>query len=98
MFKFTNIKYLSMLKYTTTNLKKLETLFKEIGYIIIYEKGRFNSGYCIVNEKKVIVVNKFFKKDARINCLVGIIQTIDFDQSNLSQAGMDFYKQFDGTA
>ncbi len=86
-----------MLKYTTTNLKKLETLFKEIGYVIIYEKGRFNSGYCIVNEKKVIVVNKFYKKEARINCLVGILQTIDFEQSILSQAGTDFYKQLDIT-
>jgi hypothetical protein len=82
-----------MLKYTATNLKKLETLFKEIGYHIIYEKGRFNSGYCMVNEKKIIVVNRFYKKDARINCLLGILQTIEFDQQILSEEGTAFYQR-----
>lgn len=84
-----------MLKYTATNLKKLENLFKEIGYNIIYEKGQFNSGYCIVNDRKIIVVNKFYKKDARINCLLSILQKIEIDEKQLTEEVFNFYKGLD---
>ncbi|MFT4972429.1 MAG: hypothetical protein ACI9JY_001633, partial [Saprospiraceae bacterium] len=36
------------MNYTKHTLKKVELLFEEIGYIVRYEKGNFNSGYCVV--------------------------------------------------
>jgi hypothetical protein len=82
-----------MLKYTTANLKKLENLFKEIGYKIIYEKGHFNSGYCIVNERKTIVINKFYKTDARINCLVYILNELEFDTEGFDAETLTLYER-----
>ena len=41
-------------KYSNHTLKKIENLFKEADYIVRYEKGRFNSGYCILENKNVI--------------------------------------------
>lgn len=82
-----------MLKYTPANLKKLENLFKEIGYRIIYEKGQFNSGYCIVNEQKMIVINKFYKTDARINCLISIINELHVNIEGLEPETLTFYEQ-----
>lgn len=71
------------IKYTTHFLQKIESLFKSNTYVIRYEKGHFNSGYCILKDKNVIVVNKFFNTEAKINCLIDILQEIELDISHL---------------
>jgi hypothetical protein len=81
----------NMLKPTATNLKKVENIFKELGYKIIYEKGHFQSGYCIVNAQNMIVVNKFYKTDARINCLLIILKDIELIESDLQEETFAFY-------
>ena len=82
-----------MFKYTRHSLKKIEQIMEEVGYSIRYERGNFNSGYCIVENRKIAVVNKFFDTEARINCLIEIISTIEIDESLLSEKSMDFYKK-----
>lgn len=72
-------------KYTPAALKKLETLFKEAGYIVRFERGNFTSGYCVLEQKKVVVINKFFDQDARINSLLDILSQVDLDLSSLSK-------------
>lgn len=62
-----------MIKYTRNNLKKLERFLLDNNYKIIYEKGHFKSGYCIVNKSNIIVINKFFDIEGRINALQEII-------------------------
>jgi hypothetical protein len=62
-----------MLKSTKGNLLKLETALKELGFVTRYEKGNFQSGYCVVQHQKVVVVNKFFELEGRINCLMDIL-------------------------
>ena len=79
------------IKYTTNFLQKVESIFKSNEYVIRYEKGHFNSGYCILNDKKVIVVNKFFNVEAKINCLIDILQEIEITISpNPIRAGYYF--------
>ena len=80
-----------MFKYTTTTLNKLETLFGEAGYIVRYEKGNFNAGYCILQDKKVVVINKYYTLEARINCLADIISQIAIDTTALSPASKAVY-------
>ena len=73
-----------MLKYTRSNLKKIESYLTDRGYSIIYEKGQFKSGYCIVNASNVIVVNKFFDVEARINVLHEIVINLDLQDGLFS--------------
>jgi hypothetical protein len=73
-----------MLKYTNYTLKKFETIFEELEYTIRYEKGSFQSGYCIVKNQKIIVVNKFFDTEAKINCLIDIMDNVEMDESLLT--------------
>jgi hypothetical protein len=80
-------------KYTPNTLKKLEELFEEARYIIRYEKGNFNSGYCILEEKRVVVINKFFNVEGRINALIEILQTINVKEEELSGEMLKWYKQ-----
>lgn len=73
------------MRYTQTTLKKLEDLFGELDYAVRYEKGSFQSGYCIVESRKIAVVNKFFDTEARINCLLEILNKLEFDPAILSE-------------
>ncbi len=83
-----------MIKPTKHNLKKLEELFTAIGYIIRYEKGNFQSGYCLVKDKKIAVVNKFYDTNGRIACLVDILKTLQVEPEGLENAKMiKFYHQ-----
>ena len=51
---------MSVLNFTKTTLHKIEQIFQEQDYTIRYEKGNFQSGYCIVESNKIVIVNKFF--------------------------------------
>ena len=82
-----------MLNYTTTTLKKLETLFEELDYEIRYEKGSFQSGYCLVEARKMAVVNRFFDTEARINALLDILSSLEMDESLLSEKSRDVLKK-----
>jgi hypothetical protein len=80
------------MKYTKTTLKKLENLFEEISYVIRYEKGNFQAGYCMVENKNIAVINKFYDTEGRINCLVDILQTLEIEESLLSDKSKKIYK------
>ena len=54
-------------KYNQNTLKKLEGLFEEARFILRYEKGNFNAGHCLLEEKRIVVVNKFFTLENKIN-------------------------------
>lgn len=81
------------MRYTTTALKKLEEVFDELDYAVRYEKGNFQSGYCIVESRRVAVVNKFFDTEARINCLLDILARLEFDPQTLSEKSRDLLKK-----
>jgi hypothetical protein len=82
-----------MINLTKHSLQKLEVLFQELGYVIRYEKGNFNAGYCIVENRNIVIVNKFFETEARINILLDILQNINFDAGVLSEKSAKFYER-----
>ena len=82
-----------MNKYTRPTLQKLETLFKELEYTVRYEKGTFNSGYCIVDQSKIVIVNKFYDTDGRVGVLLEILNQIMESDSILSDKSRTFLKQ-----
>lgn len=84
------------IKYTPTTLKKLEQLFEEARYVIRFEKGNFNSGYCILEHKRVVVINKFLNIEGRINALTEILPAVNVIESELSTEMLKFYKQLLG--
>ena len=69
------------MKYTQHTLDKIEKIVEESGYVIRYERGTFQSGYCILQDRKVVVLNKFFQTEGRINTLIDLMPqlTISFD-------------------
>jgi hypothetical protein len=61
------------MKYNETTLQKLEKILDESGYVVRYERGHFQSGYCLLEERKVVVLNRFLQIEGRINTLIDII-------------------------
>lgn len=79
------------MKYTQTTLDKLEAIVEEAGYVLRYERGTFHSGYCILEEKKVAVLNKFLQTEGRINTLVDLIPQLDINTELLSEESKRMY-------
>ena len=71
------------MKYTQTTLDKLESIPEQAGYLLRYERGTFQSGYCILESKKVVVLNKFLQTEGRINTLIDLIPQLDIDPETL---------------
>lgn len=74
------------MKMTKTTLKKLESIFESLNYTILYEKGSFQSGYCLVEGEQIIVMNKFFDTEARINCLIELLDFLEINEEMLDGA------------
>jgi hypothetical protein len=72
------------IRYTKQFLSKLEDLFAESDYSLRYEKGSFKSGYCILNEHKIAIVNKYYTTEGKISALIDILIGIQIDNSRLS--------------
>jgi hypothetical protein len=72
------------MKYIQSTLEKLEKILDESGYIVRYERGTFQSGYCILEQRKVVVLNKFLQLEGRINTLIDIIPQLSIIPEMLS--------------
>ena len=84
-------------KYTPATLRKMEQLFDEARYTIRYEKGNFNSGYCILEERRVVVINRFLPIEGRINALIEILPAITVNEGELSSEMIKWYQQLSAT-
>lgn len=73
------------MRYTQTTLDKLESIPEQAGYVLRYERGNFQSGYCILEAKRVVVLNKFLQTEGRINTLLDLIPQLDIDINLLSE-------------
>jgi hypothetical protein len=79
------------MKYTQTSLDKLESIPAQAGYVLRYERGTFQSGYCILEERKVVVLNKFLQTEGRINTLIDLIPQLDINAELLTDDAKKIY-------
>jgi hypothetical protein len=79
------------MKYTQTTLDKLEAIPEQAGYILRYERGTFQSGYCILEDRKVVVLNKFLQTEGRINTLLELIPQLDIGTDILTDDSKKLY-------
>lgn len=81
------------MKYNQTTLKKLENILDDAGYIVRYERGSFQSGYCILEDKKVVVLNKFLNPEGRINTLMDLIPAVNINYDMLTKDSQKMYEE-----
>lgn len=74
-----------MIKYNKAFVEKLERILVESDYFVRYERGNFQSGWCLLEQKRIVVLNKFLNEEGRVNTLLELIPhlNIDFDKLTL---------------
>lgn len=83
-----------MATFTTYQLKKLEAIFEELEYKIRYGQGQFTSGYCLIREEKVIVINKFFDTSGKVEVLLEILDKVpDENDPPLTKKSLRYLQQ-----
>lgn len=81
------------LRFTPSTLEKIEKIVSEAGYIIRYERGTFQSGYCVLESKKVVVLNKFLQTEGRINTLIDLVSNLSIEADHLSVDSKKLYEE-----
>jgi hypothetical protein len=81
------------MRYTQTTLEKIEKILDETQYIVRYERGNFQSGYCILEQRKVVVLNKFLPLEGRISTLIDIIPQLKIIPEMLSPEARRLYEE-----
>lgn len=64
-------------------LDKLESLLKTLGFKLRYEKGNFKTGSCVLENDRVVIVNRFSNLESKINALADLIQRSETDENLL---------------
>jgi len=82
-----------MIKYTNQFLIKLEDLIAESDYFLRYEKGNFKSGYCLLRDQKIIILNKFYNTEGKINILLEIFRNVPLETSKFSEKNLKLYEE-----
>lgn len=86
------------MKFTQNTLDKVEKIAQESGYVMRYERGSFQSGYCILQEKKVVVLNKFLPIEGRINTLIDLLPQLNIHFDSLTHESQKLYTEITSMA
>ncbi len=86
------------MKFTQNTLDKIEKIAQESGYVMRYERGSFQSGYCILQEKKVVVLNKFLPTEGRINTLIDLLPLLNINFDALTHESQKLYTELQSQA
>lgn len=81
------------MKYTQSTLDKIEKILDETGYIVRYERGNFQSGYCILEQKKVVVLNKFLQMEGKVHTLAELVPQLTIEPTHLSTEARKMYEE-----
>ena len=84
------------MKYTQSTLDKVEKILESSGYVLRYERGTFQSGYCILEERKVVVLNKFLPTEGRINTLIDLIPQLEVKPEDMPPDAKKLYDEIIG--
>jgi hypothetical protein len=86
-----------MLTITNHTLEKLEMLLKTSGYRVRYEKGNFKTGACLLQNSKVVVVNKFSGLESKILSISELVRDLEMDYDLLDEKQIAFHQQLKQT-
>jgi hypothetical protein len=81
------------MKYTQSTLDKIEKILDECGYIVRFERGNFQSGYCILEQKKVVVLNKFLQLEGKVHTLAELVPQLNIEPTHLSHEARKMYDE-----
>ena len=81
------------MKLTQTTLDKLEDILGESEFVVRYERGNFQSGWCLLEAKRIVVLNKFLNLEAKINTLLELIPVLNIQFDKLTHESQKLYTE-----
>jgi hypothetical protein len=78
---------------TETLIAELEEAASQLGLKVIYEKGDFEGGYCILREEKLIVINKKFDPKHRAATLAKSLLEVGIENLFLKPAVREYIEE-----
>lgn len=81
------------MKITKQLQDKLEDIYKALDFVVRYEKGSFQSGYCILENQNVLVINKFFPLESKVNTLVDVLKQLNPDPEKIEEKHRKLLKE-----
>lgn len=84
------------IRYNAATLGRIEKIVEDAGYTLRYERGTFQSGYCILEARKVVVLNRFLQTEGRINTIVELMSSLEIDPQTLSVENRRFLQELTG--
>jgi len=79
------------MKTSQAYLDKLQQILSDSEYTIRYERGTFQSGWCLLEQKRIVVLNKFLDTEGRINTLLDLIPQVQVEFDKLTLESQKLY-------
>ena len=76
-------------------LQDLKSVASQLGVTVRFEKGDFKGGYCIVQENKVIVLNRLGTLQRKVITLAVALKEFGIDEVYLSPKIRELIEEFD---
>ena len=76
-----------------TLIAELEDAASQLGLKVIYEKGDFSGGYCILKEEKLIVINRKFDPKHRAMTLAQSLNEVGIENLFLKPAVREYIEE-----
>jgi hypothetical protein len=83
----------NMNKTSQAYLDRLQQILGDCEYMIRYERGTFQSGWCLLEQKSIVVLNKFLDTEGRINTLLDLIPQVQIDFDKLTLESQKLYAE-----
>ena len=72
-------------------------LLKTTGYKVRYEKGNFKTGACLLQNSRIVVINKFSDLESKILAISELARELDMDYNLLDEKQLIFLQQLKQT-
>jgi hypothetical protein len=77
-------------------LDELKAIAYQLGAMVRFERGDFKGGYCIINDKKVIVINKLTNLQRKVMILSAALKELGVDKMYLSPKIREVIEEMSG--
>ena len=72
----------------------ISTFLKDQELDVVFGIGAFSGGHCVINENRVVVVNKRMPVEEQLRILVSVILELKLDYSELRKEARDYIERY----
>ncbi len=74
--------------------EQISEFLREQELDIVYGIGAFSGGHCVINENRVVVVNRRMPVEEQLRVFVSVILELELDYSGLKKEVKDYIERY----